>query len=96
MGDENNQQGTNKQWKSSVIETVRWFRQFFEENGHAISQDHKLAKMSKKRIEESAEMIKVEPLKDKVEYEIRDVIRAYPEDFPRIVKAFQEFTEQFK
>lgn len=34
--------------------------------------------------------------KEKVDFEIRDVIRAYPEDFPKIVKSLAEWSSQFE
>jgi len=35
------------------------------------------------------------PTKEKVEYEIREVIRAYPEDYPRIKQSLEEWAKQF-
>jgi hypothetical protein len=33
--------------------------------------------------------------REKVDYEIREVIRAYPEDYPGIIRGLAEFTKQY-
>lgn len=33
--------------------------------------------------------------REKVDYEIREIIRAYPEDYPRILQGLAEWTKQF-
>lgn len=33
--------------------------------------------------------------REKVDYEIREIIRAYPEDYPGIIRGLAEFTKQY-
>ena len=42
------------------------------------------------------EMIRIIPLKEKVEYELRYLLRAYPEDYARIMAEFKAFVERFE
>jgi hypothetical protein len=39
--------------------------------------------------------IRIIPTREKVEYELRFLIRAFPEDYPRLVAEFEEFVKKF-
>jgi hypothetical protein len=51
---------------------------------------------SKPAISSSRQSSSVEdPKREKVDYEIREVIRAYPEDYPLILESLENWTKQF-
>ena len=33
--------------------------------------------------------------KERVDFEIREIIRAFPEDYPRILQSLEDWTKQF-